>query len=154
VATARDGCVVDAAPLSEMLSGFVGSWNRDRPPTAGRFSERRTRNHLSPVGAIRWLASETGIPEGTLSNIAAKRHPAVELGVADRIVTALGCPEVLSDGEYPTNRGGTLEIRPNPLAKADARAACCGGSLTGTVAARVPSGISYELAFGLGLSRR
>lgn len=129
--TARDGCVVEAAPLAVMVDGFVRDWNRTRPPASSSFAEGGSRRQAPPVGAITWLARETGIPKPTIQNLirpSGPRYRTVELRIADALVTALGCPEVLADGKWPKNLGGTLEIRPNPLASAEARAQCCGGS--------------------------
>lgn len=88
---------------------------------------------MSPVGAIRWLASETrekdmlgvGVPEKTIARVVAGRSRTTSLSIADAIVSALERPEWYHDG--------TITILPNPSAPRAARAACCGGSLTGAV---------------------
>lgn len=134
VATARDGCVVPTEPLAAILGGFVTRWNRDRPSIGGKFTSAERRTEVTHVGAVAWIAEETrrndpeggvGIPQNTIENIVAGRYRTTELRVADAIVTAIGCPEVFHDG--------TLEIKPNPSASREARAACCGGSLNGAV---------------------
>jgi nucleoside-diphosphate-sugar epimerase len=125
---ARDGCVVATEPLSAMLGAFVSQWSRDRPSTRGRFSARRERTDVSPVGAVAWLAAETNLPAGTIENVVSGRVKTTELRIADALVTAIGREDTLSDGEFPRNAGGTLEIMPNPLARPADRARCCAGS--------------------------
>ena len=131
MATARDGCVVETEPLAHLVGGFVASWNRDRPPTGGRFSDRKARERrteVSTLGAVSWLADQTrrsdpsglGIPPDTIQNVVSRRYRTTELRVADALVSAIGRPEVFHDG--------TLTIRPNPSASRAAREACCGGS--------------------------
>lgn len=124
MAIARDGCIVDAEPLADLLNGFVANWTRQRPNTAGRFSGRNERTAISPVGPISWLTAETrlsgrGVPRRTILALAAGRERAAELWVADALVTALDRPDLFHDG--------TLTIRPNPAADRRAQAACCGG---------------------------
>lgn len=127
---ARDGCVVPTEPLAEMLRGFVSSW--DREPMGGRFAGKRKEPEVKTTGAVRWLAEESGVKEDTIWNVVSARSRTTTLSIADALVTAIGRPDVLADGVHPTNAGGTLEIRANPHATAEARARCCGGSLTGS----------------------
>lgn len=101
---ARDGCVVDSDPLAAILSGFVGSWERTRPK-----SEGHQRRAVRPVGAIEWLVSESGVSEYRIQKVLDGSEAQVDLGVADALVAAVGCPEVFYDG--------TLEVK-----------GCCGGS--------------------------
>jgi hypothetical protein len=109
-----------------MLKGFVRSWNRTRPRTAGRFDRTSVRVDVTPIGALAWLAQESGLPEKTVETVVAARNRTTELRVAEALVVgALQRPEAFQDG--------TLEVRPNPLASKAARASCCGGSLTGVV---------------------
>lgn len=132
MAIARDGCVVDTEPLSELVHGFVSRWNRDRPQRSGQFRKRSAapaaakeqQPDVDPIGAVAWLAQETGLPRDTIQNIAARppRYRTTGLAIADSLVSALGRPEAFHDG--------TLSIRPNPNAPRAARAACCGGSMT------------------------
>ena len=122
-ASSRDGCVVPTAPLSAAVTAFVKGWNRDRPPTAGRYSSARSSASIEPVSAIEWLSTETRIPVGTLHRIRYNRSRLTELRVADPIVCAMNQTHLLYDG--------TLPVIPNPKAKAELRAACCGGSLGG-----------------------
>lgn len=105
---ARDGCIVDTAPLAVVVRGFISSQGLEQ---AGR----------------RWLAERSGIHEDTIENIAAARSAVTELRVADALLTALERPDLLSDGKLPRNTGGTLEIRPNPRARKDLQASCCSG---------------------------
>lgn len=126
VSYARDGCVVPTEPLSTLLQGFVADWNRDRPTSAGQFrgrGESRTAAD-TPISALRWLAQETGVPEGTIQNVIASggRYRHTELRVADPLVQAIGRVDVFHS-EPPG-----LPILPNPLASSEARSACCAGS--------------------------
>lgn len=128
---ARDGCVVETAPLAEVLSGFVQRWNRDRPPlNSGRFAPGQTRTEVTTVSAYEYLAQETQLGTRVIERIAKNRSKLTELRVADALVTAIERPEVFVDG--------TLTVMENPFAKASERAKCCGGSssdgsLTGVV---------------------
>jgi hypothetical protein len=117
--TARDGCVVETAPLAEIMHRFVDNWNRERPSEGGQKD--------GPISAIEWLAKETGVPSSTLENIARRppRNQTTELRIADPIVQALGYPFAFHDG--------TLTVRPNPQAPRSARMSCCGGSLNGSL---------------------
>lgn len=121
----RDGCAVDAYAVAALLQTFVRDWNRERPPTEGKFEGRAARDRIDAVRPYDYLSEQTGIKPRTLERLAAARSRHVELRVADQIVAALGCPQVFQDG--------TLTIVPNPTALASVRAGCCGGSdsLTG-----------------------
>lgn len=114
----RDGCVVETHQLAAVLDGFVRRWNRDRPPTAGKFAPNQTRTEVTTVTAYEWLAQETRLPERTIEQIARSRTRKnaprlTELRVADALLTAIDCPEALHDG--------TLPVFENPLARPDAR---------------------------------
>lgn len=109
MAAARDGCVVETESLSALLAG--GSRSRS---TAWLAEATRRQD---PLGV--------GIPEATIENVVSARFRTTELRIADALVAAIGRPEAFHDG--------TLEVRPNPTASREARAACCGGSLTGAV---------------------
>lgn len=117
-----------------MVRAFVAGWNLTRPPAeGGRFAQAGTRT-VAFVGAVAWLEQESGVPSGTIQNLlgaAGPRNQTTELRIADALTAAIGRPDVLTDGEYPTNEGGTLVIRPNPIAPKASRAACCGGSQDG-----------------------
>lgn len=123
----RDGCVVDSQPLAGILIPFIDEWVRERPSTGGRF-ERGARTEVESVTATGWLSQETGISERTIQNLTrrdesgspAPQAKTTELRIADPLVAAVGRPEVFYDG--------TLEIRENPLAKKNVRAACCSSS--------------------------
>lgn len=129
----RDGCVVDSEPLARVVTGFVSDWKRGRPSVGGQFGASQVRRvDVESTSALDWLSEATGIPRGTIENLTVRgrdgklgRSRTTELRIADPIVAALGRPELFHDG--------TLEVKPNPHAKAKYRKACCGGSLTGTV---------------------
>lgn len=110
---ARDGCVVETAPLAALIDTFVQDWNRDRPPDeGGKFMNGGGHREASPwVGALAWLAQETTISLNTIDGVARARWQFTELRIADPIVTAIGRPEVFYDGDPPT-----LPVRGNPLA--------------------------------------
>ena len=125
-----------------MVRAFVQDWNRTRPPDTGRFTgngEIRTGDYL---GAVTWLAAETrrlGAPlsRDRIESVMKGTTRTTELRVADAIVQAIDRPFAFHDG--------TLEIQPNPRAKAAAQAQCCGGAgvmkanaaaLTGVVSPR------------------
>lgn len=122
---ARDGCVVDSAPLAGLLLPFIDRWTQSRPATAGRFATGGNREQ-QPVTATGWLSAETGVSERTIQNIVKRDKDTgeskplartTELRIADALVAAVGRPEAFYDG--------TLEVRENPLADAQSRAACC-----------------------------
>jgi hypothetical protein len=134
-----------------VLQDWCDRWDRDHPDLAagkkkngrrigGGGSETR-RNALGQlagngaVGALTILHERTvradpdgrGVSKDTIRSLLAKRTAAfTELRTADLLVAAIQSPELLYDG--------TLQIEPNPAARAEARASCCGGSLTGVVA--------------------
>lgn len=114
----RDPCVVRTGPLASVLREFVADWNARRLSTAGRFAG--AERDIGTVGAIRWLAGETGLSMDTIEAVVKVRNQTTQLRVADAIVTALERPELFHDG--------TLTIRPNPSGGRPAREACCGGS--------------------------
>lgn len=72
------------------------------------------------MGAVSWLAMETGLPKRTIQRVVAGTRQTTELRVADALVWAINQPQLFHDG--------TLNIRPNPRARATERAQCCGGS--------------------------
>lgn len=85
----------------------------------GQFAENRTRAPVAHVSALDYLAENSGIPRGTIENLTRSRgrSPVVPFVVADALVAAIGCTQVMYDGTLePTSRGDS----------------CCSGSLTGT----------------------
>lgn len=131
--SARDGCIVDSEPLAIVVCCFVDAWHRDRPSTGGQFAQDGRRTEVAPVGALDWLALESGVPKHVIAKIATRdrfghpkpRTPRTELRVADALINAMERPELFHDG--------TLEVRPNPIATAKAQALCCSGSLNGAL---------------------
>ena len=69
------------------------------------------------MGAVSWLAQETGLPKRTIQRVVAGTRQTTELRVADALVWAIGKQQLFHDG--------TLHVRPNPRARAAERA-CCG----------------------------
>lgn len=125
----RDGCAVETEPLARVVSRFVESWNKTRPPTGGHYSGRNRARlpQRDTMSALDWLSQETGLKVTHLKSITVKRtrarssRPAMtELRHADAIVNAIGVEHVFQDG--------TLPILPNPRASKALRAACCSGS--------------------------
>lgn len=104
----------------------MDDWRRERPNTGGQMRSGQRRAATSDfVGPLEYLSAETALPQPTLERILYRRSRMTELRDADRIVTAMGREDVFYNG--------VLSVRPNPLASARAQAACCAGSLTGTV---------------------
>ena len=122
----RDPCVVDTPPLAAELQAYVKRWRRDRPTTTGQFAGTN-RCDCSPLGAVSYLAQETGLPKRTIQRVVAGTRMTTELRVADALVWAIEQPQLFHDG--------TLQVRPNPRANASARAQCCGErpSMNGSV---------------------
>ena len=108
--------MVDTPPLAAELQTFVTRWRETRPTTTGQFAGTE-RCDCSPIGAVSWLAMETGLPKRTIQRIVAGTRKTTELHVAEALVNALEQPQWFHDG--------TLNIRPNPRARAAERA-CCG----------------------------
>lgn len=134
-ATGRDGCAVETALLSPLVAFFVDVWQRDRPATGGQFASG-TAPRIVTITAYEWLEAAASVSQDMIEKIVRYRpdrrttSPFVELRVADRLVSAIGRPDVFYDGAPPT-----LPIIPNPRASAQARAGCvrelagcCGGS--------------------------
>lgn len=99
--------VVCREPLRRIVTGFVASWNRERPPVGGQFAENQRRSSTVHVSAVEWLSSNSGIPRGTIENItrASERSAVVSYDVADALVGAIGRPELMYDGTLePTRR--------------------------------------------------
>jgi len=152
VSSGRDGCVVDTAPLSAMVREFEEQWRREHSPTfdstgrsnGGAKAARDERGHfagrsddaLTPPSWVEELEQRTqrldrvsgqGLTRWQIYSVRDCRHRSTELRIADPLATALRRTDAFRDGEPPT-----LDVRPNPKARPDAQAACCGGSLTGS----------------------
>lgn len=129
---ARDRYVVCREPLAEVVQSFVRRWNRDHEPDSGRFDGKR-RKQVTQVRAVEWLSTESGISEKALVNMFRRtpegrmRYSTIDLGVADALVSAIGCPEVFY----------TERMQP----RLRSEASCCSGSLTGTI--HTPPAISF-----------
>lgn len=133
MATAHDECVVDAAPLTEILGSFIDRWERDRPSPPTRYGRTGSVVPAAPafVDPVTWLASESGLPEKTIRNLTRvgadgtrrPRYRTTELRIADALVCAIGYPDALSEG-------GPLQAR-GRHPSADGR--CCTGSLNGSM---------------------
>ena len=68
--------------------------------------------------AAAWLSLAASVPEATIQHILARHYRMTELRVADALLTALEQTDVLCD----------WTIYPNPGARPEDRAECCGGS--------------------------
>jgi hypothetical protein len=110
--------VVCREPLRQIVNRFVAEWRVQRPARAGQFAPTGTkgdRASLTFVGAVDYLADNSGVPRGTIENItrSKSRSPVVPFDVADALVAAIGDPTPMYDGTLqPTTRS-------NP---------CCSGS--------------------------
>jgi hypothetical protein len=124
----RDGCAVETRHIAPVVAAFVEVWQRDRPATAGRFAVE-----VSTITAYEWLDAETGVGQDLIEKLVRWRpdrpttSPVIELRLVDRLVMAIGRPDLFLDG--------TLPVILNPRATARARAicareleSCCGGS--------------------------
>lgn len=137
-----DGCAVPTTQLAAEVDGWISRWERDHPDLARRKSGRQSpsrrnrKGHLAgnqTVAAITILQERTqladpagvGVPKPTIEGVVYKRWRMTELRTADMLVAAIERPEAFYDG--------TLEIVPNPNASREARDACCGGSLNGSL---------------------
>jgi hypothetical protein len=85
--------------------------------------EDKASRRAAFVGAVSWLAAETGLPRETVAAVVQRRSRTTALSVADRLVAAIGRPDAFHDG--------TLPVRPNPLAPRSVRTTCCGGGRGG-----------------------
>lgn len=99
---ARDGCVVESAPLSLVLNGFVDVWQRTRPNDG----YRGKKVDVSTVKAVEWLSAASGVSERAIRDLMKLKRPTTDLVVADALIAAIGCPQVFYDG--------TLEVRELP----------------------------------------
>lgn len=113
--TGRDPCVVDTAPLSQLVRSYADGWRRSRPSLKGRKHGRvdlLSKGYVEPVGPYEYLATATGLPETKIRAVGnPNRNPTTELRVAEAIVAAIGEPGMFYDG--------TLTVRPNPRARRD-----------------------------------
>lgn len=108
---------------------FFATWNRDRPPTGGRFAGRGSTTDVTPIRAAAWLSAESNVSESTIRNIVDERYRMTSLRIAEALVVdALERPDLFYDGEPPT-----LET----IARADVAA---------YFAAREPEPDPFELA--------
>jgi hypothetical protein len=119
----QDDEVVCREPLHHIVTVFVARWNRDRPPMGGQWAGAdRARSAAAHVSALEYLSENSGVPRGTIENLTRSkaRSPVVPYDVADALVAAIGCTDVMFDG--------TLE----PTSRRDGGSCCSGsGSLTG-----------------------
>lgn len=147
----RDACAVPTRALAGVVQEWVDRWDRDHPELAaakrqangrrigggGSEAHRNERGHLTGNGALGALTvlhertvmsdpTERGVSKDTIRHVLRHRRSTyTELRTADLLISAIQRPEVFHDG--------TLPIVPNPAATSEARASCCGGSLTGVV---------------------
>ena len=126
----RDPCVVDSAPLSDVLTTYVSRWTREHPNhlrAGGRYTHGRARViHVETEGVVRTLATRAGVHENTIRKLIGPpryRTRYTELRVADALLAALERTDLLYDGTFPEP-----VVKPNPLAPAPVRALCCGSS--------------------------
>lgn len=103
----HDLYVVDAAPLAEALHGFVTGWSRTHPRDAAQQDRIKARRpEVTPVSAVEWLTTESGIPAATIENFLrrdqstgrpAPRYSTTDLRIADALLTAIDRPDMLHD---------------------------------------------------------
>jgi hypothetical protein len=102
--------------------------------------EDKASRRAAFVGAVSWLAAETGLPRETVAAVVQRRSRTTALSVADRLVAAIGRPDAFHDG--------TLPVRPNPLAPRSVRTTCCGGGRGGPELARIWPGTTFVERIG------
>lgn len=107
-----------------MVQSFVTGWERDRPLRAGQFGSEGRGLDKGFVSAVGWLSATSGISADTIYRVKSGKVTVTEYYVADALVIAMGKPEAMSNG--------TFHVEPNPWARTEVRAQCC-GSLTGAV---------------------
>lgn len=131
---ARDGCVVPTEQLTDLLSGFVQSWQRERPSRRGQFRSGSPADHSGDLlTAVEFLSEQTrrvdpagiGLPVEMIQNLVEhpRRSRHTELRIADPLVAAMGRTDVYHS-EPPA-----LEVLPNPRVARENRGSCCAGSI-------------------------
>lgn len=137
VSGGRDPCVVETAPVKDIVLEFVDEWRQTRPSKRGQ--RGYDENCIEPLGAYASLSFDTGLPETVLRKIRhANRYPLMELRIADALVNVIGEPCMFHDG--------TLVVFPNPLVR-DPRLyeECCGGNTQTLARIRSTSVISVTV---------
>jgi hypothetical protein len=131
---ARDGCVVDSAPLAGLLIPFIDEWTRRYPSVGGRYLRNGQRAETEMPTATGYLSAKSGVSERTIQNITRRDKETgapspsartTELRIADPLVAAIDRTEVFFDG--------TLPVHPNPRAHPTVRASCCSAPHTHTL---------------------
>jgi len=113
-----DPCLVAVEPLAEALASFLETWNLRHPQIAGQWG--LDPNAPIPLRGTEWLASEADVDEELVRSIRRRTVAVVELGVFDRLTTAMDCPQLIHDRR--------VSIMHNPGSSAKRRDDCCGGS--------------------------
>lgn len=142
---ARDGCVVETAPLAFLVRSWIDRYERDLSlrdsrgqANLGRLTRRDASGHFigpsenaeSGVAALASLTERSAqgrdrVHPDKIRKVLRVAHRTTELRTADMLVAAIRRPEAFYDG--------TLTVSQNPLADRRTRASCrCGSSLNGS----------------------
>lgn len=90
-----DPDLVVVEPLAEAVASFLEHWNLNHPQIAGQWG--LDPNAPIPLRGTEWLAIEADVDEDLVRAIRRRTVNAVELGVFDRLITAMDCPELMHD---------------------------------------------------------
>lgn len=103
-----DPYVVVVEPLAEALAAFLDDWNLNHPQIAGQWG--LDPNAPIPLRGTEWLAENSDVDEDTIRAIRRCSVRTVELGVFDRLVVAMDCPQLMQDPRVTiTDRSAVIE---------------------------------------------
>lgn len=90
-----DPCLVVVEPLAEALASFLDDWNLNHPQIAGQWG--LDPNAPIPLRGTEWLAENADVDEDLVRSIRRRAVAVVELGVFDRLIAAMDCPQLMHD---------------------------------------------------------
>lgn len=103
-----DPFLVSVDPLAEALALFLDRWNLNHPQIAGQWG--LDPNAPIPLRGTEWLAENADVDEDLVRSIRRRGVRVVELGVFDRLTTAMDCPQLMQDPRVTiTDRSAMLE---------------------------------------------
>jgi hypothetical protein len=91
----RDPDFVVVEPLAEAIASFLENWNLNHPQIAGQWG--LDPDAPIPLRGTEWLAIEADLDEDLVRAIRRRTVNSIELGVFDRLITAMDCPELIHD---------------------------------------------------------
>lgn len=98
--------VVMGDELSKMMKEWIMRWLADRPRNITEMGKGSFKGSVEFMGPIDWLGEKTGIHLRRVSGLCNGEFPMVPLTQADALLTAIGRPEALYNGE--------VRVIPNP----------------------------------------